>query len=102
MGERVYVSVGEPRVNPPPPPGPQPVEPLNYGDRTIPPEWMERGRGAVRWLGGWPQIAFAIGLGTTLASIAIGYSRIFEAGVWAFVGGVLMGIVLRVPLRRDW
>ena len=98
MGERVYVSAGEPRVNPPPPPpGAQPAEPLNYADRSVSSPFEQWVRGFVIRLGGWPQIIFAGGLGLIAGSVAFrGY------GLWAFAGGVMVGLVLRVPLRRDW
>ena len=119
MGERV--SVG--RVTPVEPvddraaAGP---EPLNYGrgDRAgdawrwslaQAAAWGENIKPLtgvlVRWLGGWPRIGFALGLALVLAGL--GECLLKSRGndndsgaFWMFMGGLLVGFTLGVPLRQ--
>ena len=101
MGEKVYVSGEEAR----PSTSPHPVHPLNYA----PPDRIIRQFGAhaakvLRCAGGWQQLVFAVGLATTLAAFAYGLTSHVdrdETAVFAFMGGLLIGVVIRVPLRRE-
>jgi len=102
MGEKVYVSSGPPR-DPEPPRASR--EPLNYASSAVPPRYVELLQGWIRRAGGWPQLVFAFGLAFVLMGIAAGLSTQYTQGppaFFAFVGGLMVGIVLRVPLRRDF
>jgi hypothetical protein len=118
MGERVVVGRATP-VEPIDEPGVGPgagAEPLNYGRG-------DRAGDAWRWtrarvtpvlesivqlvqvvvvaLGGWRRIGFALGLACLLGGLGdclAGYSR-GEGAFWMFVGGLLIGLTVRVPLR---
>ena len=124
MGERVVVG----RVAPPQSAddargkadasaGVAPPEPLNYGrgDRAGDAWRWSRAQGAawmdnikpltgvlVRMLGGWPRIGFAVGLACVLAGLGDCLIKAGDGGVfWMFMGGLLVGFTLRVPLRES-
>ena len=117
MGERVYVGRATP------------VEPIDEGAaaRRDPP--LEYGRAdragnAWRWarawggalsesvarltqmfiaaLGGWRRVFFALGLACLLGGLGdclAGFSR-GDGAFWMFVGGLLIGLTVRVPLDK--
>ena len=117
MGERVYVVRATP------------VEPIDEGAaaRRDPP--LEYGRAdragnAWRWtrawggalsesvarlahmfiaaLGGWRRVFFALGLACLLGGLGdclAGFSR-GDGAFWMFVGGLLIGLTVRVPLDK--
>jgi hypothetical protein len=95
------------------------TEPLNYGrgDRAGDAWRWSRSWGAallesarrlsglfIVTLGGWQRVAFAFGLGCLLGGIGdclVGFPRGSSDGpFWMFVGGVLIGLTVRVPLNK--
>jgi hypothetical protein len=117
MGERVVVGPATP------------VEPIDDsgggGGGTAPLNYGRGGRAGDRWrvarawlgvffdsvkrlavlfvevLGGWRRVFFAIGLGSLLGGIGdclSGFSR-SDGAFWMFIGGLLIGLTVRVPLR---
>jgi hypothetical protein len=117
MGERVVVGRATPVEPIDDPDGG--AEPLNYGRAA-------RAGNAWRWsrawgaallesmrrlgamliatLGGWQRAAFAFGLGCLLGGIGDclgGFPRGSSDGpFWMFIGGLLIGLTVRVPLRE--
>lgn len=57
------------------------------------------GAATVARLGGRSQIIFAIGVACVLGAFGAGLSRDEAVTFWMIVGGLLIGLVLRVPLR---
>jgi hypothetical protein len=99
MGEKVYVT-----NDPPSDPPPRAAEPLNYADPRLRKGFVEWLAGTERRLGGRNQIIFALGLGLLLSGIVAGISSRYgrrDGTFYAFLGGILVGLVVRVPLRRD-
>jgi hypothetical protein len=123
MGERVVVGRATP-VEPIDDPGVggggvAGAEPLNYGR-------ADRAGNAWRWsrawaaavleglrrlggmlmatLGGWQRLLFAFGLGCLLGGIGdclTGFPRGTSDGpFWMFIGGLLIGLTVRVPLNK--
>ena len=112
MGERVVIHDEPPLASETPPQG----VPLGYGRG-------DSGGDAWRWivahgrawihafeellkiliplLGGWRQILFALGLAFCLGGAGYGFDRYGgEAPFMMFVGGFIIGLVIRVPLLK--
>src|SRR4051812_4347500 len=98
MGEKVYVSSGPPID----PPKQSPREPLNYAASDIPSQFRQRFFGTVRWLGGWTQISFAFALAVVLTVFCDAVQPHSDTTPFMFVAAFTLGIVLRVPLRKDF
>ena len=98
MGERVYVRPHEPRGQDPFV-EPEAGVPLDYHQDTRADRWRQW-RATVTLLGGYRQIGFAVGLGFVLAAAGAAL-RSDEASFFGFVGGVLIGLCVRVPRWRD-
>jgi len=98
MGEKVYVTSGPPID----PPKQSTREPLNYAASDIPSQFRQRFFGAVKWLGGWPQVAFAFALAVVLALLCDALKPHSDTPPLMFVAAFILGIVLRVPLRKDF
>lgn len=97
MGERVYVGrQGEPAAQPA---GKGAEVPLDYHQPSGADRWR-RVEGVVRMLGGYRQVGFAIGLGFVLAGAGVAL-RSDSAGLLGFIGGVLIGLCIRIPRWRD-
>jgi hypothetical protein len=121
MGERVVVGRATP-VDPIDEPG---ADPRDSGRREPPLEYgrPDRAGDAWRWLnarvapllesitrlaqifaaalGGWRRVFFALGLACLLGGLGdclAGFSR-GDGAFWMFVGGLLIGLTVRVPLR---
>jgi hypothetical protein len=107
MGERVVIRDEPPLASEAPPP-----PPLGYGRAN-------RAGNALRWLevrlrilgdamkelfamvipalGGWRQVGFAFGLAFVLGGFGSALGRNGEPAFWMFVGGILVGLSVRVP-----
>ena len=100
MGEKVYVT-NDPPSDPPPP---RTAEPLNYADPRLRKGFVDWLAATEQRLGGRNQIIFALGLGLLLSGIVAGISSLHgrrDGTFYTFLGGILVGLVIRVPLRRD-
>src|SRR3954451_2049441 len=111
MGERVVIRDEPPLANEA---GPQP---LNYGQgnrrgdawrgvvahlKAVGDAFEEFFRIIIPILGGWRQITFAFGFAFVLWGIGLCIDRIGGPGPsWMFIGGLMIGLLLRVPLRDN-
>ena len=113
MGERVVVGRATPVE-----PIDGSVEPLPYGRGNATGDAFRSARAwtwavlenlgrltqlVVAALGGWRRVGFAIGIAAVLAGLGdcIGSFSRGEGVFWIFVGGLLIGLTVRVPLRGD-
>jgi len=116
MGERVVVGRATPVESIDEPIAGGAGEPLNYGHR-------DRAGDTWRWarawvtallenivrltnmlvaaLGGWRRVGFAVGLACLLGGLGdcIGSFSGGDGAFWMFIGGLLIGLTVRVPLR---
>ena len=77
--------------------------PLDYADPALTRADRERGGDLLLTLGGWRQIALAVGLASLLGGCAYGmWPSRGEAQFWMTVGGLLIGLSLPIgrPARR--
>ena len=77
--------------------------PLDYADPALTRADRERGGDLLLTLGGWRQLALAVGLASTLGGCAYGmWPRSGEAQFWMTVGGLLIGLSLPIgrPAKR--
>ena len=57
------------------------------------PAWLQKLAGVLHAVGGWRQVAFAFGLAFVLGGVG---DRL-DCAVMLFIGGLLIGIALRIP-----
>ena len=108
MGERVVIR------DEPPLASEAPRQPLHYGHRDRAGDWerwisahlkalgdafKELLRIIIPILGGWRQIIFALGLAFVLSGIGYCFDRWGTGPSWMFIGGLMIGLIVRVPLR---
>ena len=60
------------------------------------PPWVQKAAGFLHAVGGWRQVAFAFGLAFCLGGIG----DVFDCAVMLFMGGLLVGLALRIPWLR--
>ena len=92
MGETVYVHSAEP------------AQPLHYADPKLMSPWAMRLMGVLRRMGGVRQIVFALGLASLCAAAALVFGPNLNSELclfFSYTGGLLTGMVVRVPLVRD-
>ena len=74
----------------------RPAMPKLHGVLEARPRWMQKAAGIVHAAGGWRQITFSFGLAFCLGGIG----HVWHCGVMLFIGGLLVGLALRVPWLR--